>query len=343
VFETSWASISQGTGCPYCVNQKVNYNNCLAIKNPKLAAEWHPIKNGNLTPYDVMPNSHNKVWWRCSKNSNHEWETTVHNRNYGRNCPYCSGYFASEDYNLLICNPELANEWNYNKNRKNPENYAPNSGNIVWWKCIKNHEWQESICNRNKGYACPYCSGKRASKEYNLLVINSKLCEEWDYKKNKKKPEEYTPNSGKKVWWVCKECGYQWKALISNRNKGRGCPECNKSKGENKIKEWLDNNNIEHQGQKDFQGLIGLGNGNLSYDFYLPEYNLLVEYQGEFHESQQKHVSKEKFLKQKEHDKRKREYAQNNNINLLEIWYWDFDNIESILQKELGLQEVVAI
>jgi len=81
--------------------------------------------------------------------------------------------------------------------------------------------------------------------------------------------------------------------------------------------------------------LIGVGGGNLSYDFYLPNYNLLIEYQGEFHDGTAIQQSKEKFKKQLEHDKRKREYADNHNINLLEIWYWDFDNIEKILKREL--------
>ena len=101
--------------------------------------------------------------------------------------------------------------------------------------------------------------------------------------------------------------------------------------------------------QKTFNDLRGIKGGLLSYDFYLPEYNLLIEYQGEFHDINLKNdynyteYLRKNLQKQYEHDKRKREYAKNNNIKLLEIWYWDFDNIESILQKELNLQEVVSI
>lgn len=47
------------------------------------------------------------------------------------------------------------------------------------------------------------------------------------------------------------------------------------------------------------------------------------------------HKSKKDFQRQQEHDRRKREYAIQNNINLLEIWYWDYDNIEKILKSEL--------
>ena len=76
----------------------------------------------------------------------------------------------------------------------------------------------------------------------------------------------------------------------------------------------------------------------LSYDFYLQQYNLLIEFQGKQHEQPIEYFGGEKtFKKQQEHDKRKREYAKQNNINLLEIWYYDFDNITEILNKELGL------
>jgi very-short-patch-repair endonuclease len=87
--------------------------------------------------------------------------------------------------------------------------------------------------------------------------------------------------------------------------------------------------------------LVGVKNGNLSYDFYLPNHNLLIEYQGVQHEKpidfegKGKKYAKQIFKKQQEHDKRKREYAIINSINLLEIWYWDFDNIEEILTEIL--------
>ena len=90
--------------------------------------------------------------------------------------------------------------------------------------------------------------------------------------------------------------------------------------------------------QKEFNGLLGLGGKNLSYDFYLPDYNLLIEYQGEYHDGTANNQTKVAYKKQQEHDKRKKEYALNNNIKLLEIWYWDFERIEKMLTKELNLK-----
>lgn len=163
--------------------------------------------------------------------------------------------------------------------------------------------------------------------------------------------------SDKKLLIKClnTNCENKFKITWDNLKQGCGCPECNKSKGEKECVRIFDFSNFIRIKQKDydklsdidkklnkyyipqkeFDNLVGLGNGLLSYDFYLPNYNLLIEYQGEQHEKYIKgfHKSKKDFEKQVEHDRRKREYAQINNINLLEIWYWDYDNIEEILQK----------
>ena len=116
------------------------------------------------------------------------------------------------------------------------------------------------------------------------------------------------------------------------------CPYCVHWKGEKRIEDWLISNNINYIIQMKFDDLIGTGNGLLSYDFYLLAYNLLIEYQGNFHDGSA-NVSilqtKEMLIKQIEHDKRKKEYAKEHNINFLEIWYWDFNNIEEILKEVL--------
>ena len=105
----------------------------------------------------------------------------------------------------------------------------------------------------------------------------------------------------------------------------------------------MNKNNINYIWQKEFDGLLGINDGLLSYDFYLSDYNLLIEYQGEQHEKYCKafHKSKKDFEKQIEHDRRKKEYAQIHNIKLLEIWYFDYNNIEKILYKTIRKEENV--
>jgi hypothetical protein len=113
------------------------------------------------------------------------------------------------------------------------------------------------------------------------------------------------------------------------------CPECAETKGEKRIRKWLEAQKTLFIPQKEFDGLIGVGGGNLSYDFYLPKQNILIEYQGQFHDGSGNDYMKENLDKQQEHDRRKKEFAKQKVIELLEIWYWDFDNIEEILIKRL--------
>ena len=129
---------------------------------------------------------------------------------------------------LQTINPKLASEWNYKRNNGlTPMDVMPNSNLTVWWKCCKDHEWQASIINRNKGRGCPYCSNKKILKGYNdLATINPRLASEWNYDKNTGlSPTDVGANGHNKVWWKCSK-GHEWQATINNRNKGTGCPYC---------------------------------------------------------------------------------------------------------------------
>ena len=132
-------------------------------------------------------------------------------------------------------------------------------------------------------------------------------------------------------------CGHVWTTTPNPLLKGHGCPYCayGRSKGETRIENYLTNLHINFESQQKYDGLLGLGNGQLSYDFYLSDYNLLIEYQGEYHGGTARLQSIEEFEIQQEHDRRKRDYAKEHNIELMEIWYWDFDNIEQILESRL--------
>jgi len=217
----------------------------------------------------------------------------------------------------------------------------------ITWSCIFTDE------------GCPYCAGVRVSLSNCLATKCPDMAVEWHPTKNGKlTPWDITINSGKYIWWKCKECGHEWYVKMDSRtNNKTGCPECNKSKGEKKIDEVLiirnwtkisqkDFNQLIDEDkynkdyfipQKEFDGLIGVKGGNLSYDFYIPNLNLLIEYHGGQHEKFTRgiHKTMKDFERQVEHDNRKCEYAYYNKIKLLIIWYWDFDNIEEILDNIL--------
>lgn len=137
---------------------------------------------------------------------------------------------------------ELIEQWDYDKNKLlnlDPSKITTGSNKKVWWKCIKfSHSYERSIVSKNTKskigdkYTCPVCSGQIVLIGFNDLVSNRPdLAKDWDYKNNLKLPEEYTVNSGLKVWWVCSQKGHSYFSRIDKRNIfNRGCPYCTNQK-----------------------------------------------------------------------------------------------------------------
>lgn len=255
------ANILNAHGCPVCSGHKACLDNCLAVINPKLSSEWHPTKNGSLTPYCVLQQSNKKVWWLCNE-CNHEWTATIDHRTNGTGCTNCF-----------------------------------KKGMSI--RLSKSHE--------------------RYLYELNVSDISIK-------------PLEQYRGAHTKILHQC-ENNHKWLVTPGHILHDRGCPICKESKGEKRIRKWLIDNSIKFDSQKEYDGLVGKGGGFLSYDFYIPKLNTLIEFQGIQHEKYVKglHKNAYAFKRQIEHDKRKKEYAIQNNIKLLEIWYWDFENIENVL------------
>ena len=205
--------------------------NSLFLSDPQIAKEWNYKKNGNLRPEHFASSSNRKVWWTCSQG--HEWQSKISHRSNGSGCPYCAGQKALKGYNdLQTINPNLANEWSYEKNGAlTPDMVTSGSEKRVWWRCGQGHEWQALIHNRVKGRGCPYCSNRKLLQGYNdLQTINPVLANEWNYEKNNGLiPADVSPRSDRKVWWKCFN-GHEWQATIGSRNRGSGCPTCRKRK-----------------------------------------------------------------------------------------------------------------
>ena len=214
--------------------------NSLAVLRPDLVKEWHPTKNGKLTPDMFGVNSNEYVWWKCRK-CGHEWKTMIIARGGKKNsgCPECAKIEKGKTFtknkaiergSLADKKPELLVQWAYHLNIVLPTEIAVNYNKKVWWRCdVCGHEWEASPNNRSKGVGCPCCSGRVPKIGVNdLKTVNPDLTKEWDYSKNEKGPEQYKPNSGKTVWWICDCCGHNWEAEIRSRNKGSKCPECKK-------------------------------------------------------------------------------------------------------------------
>lgn len=213
--------------------------NSLLVKNFKIASEWHPTKNGSLTPDKVTCSSELKVWWVCNKG--HEFNTPISSRYYGTGCPICANIQKGiklskpkQGMSLAEVYPELIKEWHPTKNGDlTPWNVSINSSKRVWWllpyddPITGKHfdfEWS-TIVSRRRG--CPFLTGHAVWKGFNdLPTLYPELMKEWHPTRNELSQYEVTCHSGKKVWWKCSKCGYEWEAVINSRVNGNGCPIC---------------------------------------------------------------------------------------------------------------------
>ena len=343
----------QKNGCPYLSGRNAwpGFND-LATVHPALAREWHPTKNGDLKPEDVTAGCNRKVWWllpyddpATGKHFDFEWEASISNRVHGKkSCPYLSGQAVWPGFNdLATVHPDLAREWHPTKNGDlKPEDVTAGCSRKVWWllpyddPATGKHfdfEWEAIIAGRAKGNGCPYLSGDAVWPGFNdLATVRPDLAQEWHPTKNGNlKPEDVSAGSGKNVWWYLSyddpktgdHSDYEWRATIGTRTyRDTGCPYLSESYGEQHIMKYLSHHHVEAKYEKSFPNLKGVGGRSLTYDFHITGTSVLIEFHGQQHYKSVSLFGGDKPLeKQKEHDRRKREYAKKNGYKLIEISY----------------------
>lgn len=150
---------TEGSGCPYCSGKRVYAGNSLRMLIPEVAKQWHPTRNGEMTPDDVTANSGKKVWWLC-QTCGHEWKVAIASRNSDGSCPRCNFRKVDPDNTLGYLFPDLAQDWNPKRNgNMSPMDLAAKSNVRVWWTCRDcGHEWATAVANRTVGgTGCPVC------------------------------------------------------------------------------------------------------------------------------------------------------------------------------------------
>lgn len=194
---------------------------------------------------------------------------------------------------------------------------------------IHNHIWTPLAFNLENGSAmCSKCK----SDLYKKLFTKSQeefinKCRdihnnEYDYSKVK-----YT-GADNKITIICPKHG-EFQQIAGNHIRGTGCPKCHRSLGENKIINYLEKYQIPF---KDQYKIIYLNNKKFFIDFYLPNYNTFIEYNGEQHYIPvERFGGQVKFEQQQKRDEYVRQYCKENNINLLEIKY--DENVEEVLNQ----------
>ena len=218
-----------GTGCPVCAGKiPLAGETDLATLYPDLALQWDFVKNGSLTPSQVLPGSHRIVWWVCEKG--HRWQAQIKSRVAGCGCPVCANREILPGQNdLATLFPQLARQWHFVKNGPlTPEMVSPGTTRKVWWICEMGHEWQASVSSRTGGgCGCPVCTGRKTLSGFNdLATLFPHIAEQWHPTLNGELlPQQVTPGSNRKGWWVC-ELGHEYPASVAARTAGSGCPYC---------------------------------------------------------------------------------------------------------------------
>lgn len=218
-----------GGGCPFCTNRRVSVTNSLATLHPRIAAQWHPTKNGTLTPGDVVRSSGIRVWWQCPKGPDHAWHGSVHARTAGRrdrSCPFCTGNRVSQTNSLAARKPALAREWAWRLNGKlKPTDVTGGSNRVVWWRCVRqrDHLWKASVSRRS---SCPFCARRRVPLTASLGAVAPAAARLWDRTKNgARDPKNINPGSRRPAWWRCPK-GHSWNPYIRSVARDPVCPRC---------------------------------------------------------------------------------------------------------------------
>ena len=289
--------------------------------------------NSNIEILSEYKNS--KVYMRCKcKIDGYEWDASPGNLLAGKGCKMCHFRYLRE-IKLKPHEQFIREMYDINSDIEIVGLYNGTS-NKIECRCVIHNEIFFSTPNHllYGQTSCKRCidiknhqSGLKTHEQFiqDLYLINKDIIVLGEY------------NGAKyKIKVKCKKCGHIWNPEASSLLCGYGCPGCTFSKGEEKIRLYLSNHNIIFKRQKTFNDLRGIGGMPLSYDFYLPEFNLLIEYQGEFHDGTAKIQTEDGLKRQLQNDARKKEYTIKHNIKFLEIWYYDFNNIENILENYIN-------
>jgi len=217
--------------------------------------------------------------------------------------------------------------------------YINTATHILMKHNICEHEYYVTPNNFLHGYRCPICGNKntkiKQTKKHNIFVqevysiTNNEYSVLGKYKNNK------TPILMKHNNNSCNN--HEWFIIPNNFLCGSRCPVCNESKGEKEVRYYLEKLKLYFVPQYYFSNLLSDKGNPLKFDFGVLDDNnlkLLIEYDGEGH-YRDNIFGKYSYERTIKHDQMKNIYCKKNNILLLRIPYWEFNNIENILDNYL--------
>ncbi len=296
----------RGQGCSICAGKVIVPGiNDLASRRPDIASQWDYQKNDRM-PTEVAEKSGYDAFWICEKGHKYQMIVSERTRTDGKamNCPVCANKQVLKGFNdLETFHPDLAREWDFEKNEKLPSEYTSRSGKTVYWKCTLGHSYKQRIADRTdprRPQGCPYCAGKKLLAGFNdLKTLFPEVAAEWDYENNRTVPEDHIAGSHSKANWICSRCGHRWPASIKERTyHGTNCPKCS----------FYYKTSVPEQAifffiKRHFNDAInsykpGFLNG-MEIDVFIPSLNLGIEYDGSlWHENNERDRRKSQLLKE---------------------------------------------
>lgn len=317
-----------GNRCPSCAGNKKKTHDEFVIEVYDLVKDEYTI----LSEYKSANTHINILHNVCNTN----YPVKPSNFLSGKRCPTCADKKRADDQRMthqqFVDKVFELGQGKYIVLSK----YVNSHTKIKIKHSLCNYEYNIRPANFIRGDKCPKCARcvKKTTMEYKQEIFDLVASEYIVL-------GEYI-TAHVKVRMKHVKCNYEYEVVPNSFLSGSRCPNCNESKGERKIKEWLQENNLKFNSQYEFENLKGLGGKNLKFDFALHSTNgehlTLIEYDGEFHFKNVYDGDEHKKIV--EHDKRKNNYCRKNSIPLFRIPFWKFADIEMILNKIIHNEQI---
>ena len=333
IFRQKAYSHKNGKGCPLCSRERKAQKQRLSEQ--EVIARIKSI-HGNRYDYSLFAyvDMHTKCKIICKEHGMFEQAPHEHIKGYG--CPYCSNRVKiTKEMFIEKARKKFGDKFLYEKvnfvDMKTPiEIICPKHGTII----------MTPNKHLNSKFGCIKCAYNHISERqtYSREKFVEKAKEIWGetYDYSLINDENYI-DTNHKVPIVCKEHG-TWMQKVKNHLNGQGCPKCSFSRGEKRVEMVLSRLGVEYIHQyKIASNFIFSENSSFKVDFYLPSYNTIIEYNGQQHYKEVPMFHARNLEQQKQRDAYLQKYCRENKIKLIEIPYWEFDNIENILKKALKL------
>lgn len=305
-FESTWDSYSRAekSGCSQCEgNARLSLEEAreIALKN-----------NGECLSTDYV-NNRTPMEWRCARG--HIWTTTLDSIKRVHWCQACNNGTKTI---------EECKEFAESKGGRCLSTHYVDTSQHLLWECHKGHQWYASFGNINRstgGSWCPECWKCDINDCIEIAKGRNGECLTTEY------IDRYT----KMKFKCCK--GHEFTSTLDILKKGSWCPRCNESKGERLVTNYLESRGFPYIPQ------WTLPTTRLRCDFYLPEHNVIIEYDGCLHFEISYYSKTEEKLKEiQERDLRKNEVAKTLGYKMIRIGYTHTD-IEDFLKHNLHTSE----